>query len=139
MQEYVAGFLFDSYLEYVVLIRKEKPAWQKGKLNGVGGKIEEGETPAQAMRREFLEETGMDVEHWNQYVTLTGEGFTVHFFHARSHDPFLVKSTTDETVRVYEIENLSRLQTIPNLQWLIPCALNMPNERVRNFTITEEY
>jgi 8-oxo-dGTP pyrophosphatase MutT (NUDIX family) len=30
----------------VLLIEKQKPAWQRGKLNGVGGKIEPGENPS---------------------------------------------------------------------------------------------
>ncbi len=58
---YVAGFLFEPYMERVVLIQKEKPTWQKGRLNGVGGKMELGETPLQAMQREFREETGLDI------------------------------------------------------------------------------
>jgi 8-oxo-dGTP diphosphatase len=56
MNYYVAGFLFDSKRENVVLIRKNKPEWQADKLNGVGGKIEDGEVPAAAMFREFTEE-----------------------------------------------------------------------------------
>jgi 8-oxo-dGTP diphosphatase len=42
--QYVLGFLFDPSQKDVVLIKKLKPEWQKGKLNGVGGKIEEGES-----------------------------------------------------------------------------------------------
>jgi len=42
---YVAGFMFSPDLENVVLIEKQKPEWQKGKYNAVGGKIEDGETP----------------------------------------------------------------------------------------------
>ena len=136
--EYCAGFLFDNDLEFVVLIRKEKPAWQRGKLNGVGGKIEEGETPAEAMRREFLEETGMDIKSWEQYVTLTGEGFTVHFFHAHTDNPWAVKSTTDEAVAVFELEHLTCLQTIPNLQWLIPMAMTLEKESAMSFVVTEQ-
>lgn len=55
---YVAGFLFSENLLSVALIRKEKPAWQKGCLNAIGGKIEENETPFEAMKREFTEEAG---------------------------------------------------------------------------------
>jgi hypothetical protein len=34
----VAGFLFRNNDTEVALIRKNKPDWQKGKLNGIGGK-----------------------------------------------------------------------------------------------------
>jgi 8-oxo-dGTP diphosphatase len=53
MIEYVVGFLFNESLDQIALIRKEKPDWQRGKINGIGGKIEENESPEQAMRREF--------------------------------------------------------------------------------------
>ena len=72
MTEYVAGFFTSPYGDQVALVRKEKPAWQKGRLNAIGGKIESGETPADAMRREFLEEAGLDVSDWKHFVTLTG-------------------------------------------------------------------
>lgn len=35
---------------------KNKPDWQKGCLNGIGGKIEEGEKPIDAVFRELEEE-----------------------------------------------------------------------------------
>ena len=39
--KYVTGFLFSPDKKSVVLINKNRPAFQVGKLNGVGGKIEE--------------------------------------------------------------------------------------------------
>ena len=45
--------------EKVLLVEKDRPAWQSGKLNLVGGKIEEGETPEQAALRELKEEAGL--------------------------------------------------------------------------------
>jgi ADP-ribose pyrophosphatase YjhB (NUDIX family) len=53
--EYCVGFAF--FGSDVILIRKARPAFQKGLLNGVGGKIEFGENVFQAMIREFFEET----------------------------------------------------------------------------------
>lgn len=54
---YVLGLLFSEDASRVLLVWKNRPAWQNGKLNGIGGKIEPGETPLQAMDREFVEET----------------------------------------------------------------------------------
>ena len=31
---YVAGFVFDKELEHIYLIRKNRPSWQEGLLNG---------------------------------------------------------------------------------------------------------
>lgn len=51
-RQYVLGFLFNENLTKVVLVRKKRPEWQCGLLNGVGGKIEDGEPPLDAMVRE---------------------------------------------------------------------------------------
>ncbi len=59
MQLFVCGFCFDENRKRVVLIEKSQPAWQAGRLNGVGGKVEPGESVADAMTREFKEEAGV--------------------------------------------------------------------------------
>jgi 8-oxo-dGTP diphosphatase len=43
--------------EVLMLLRAKEP--NKGKWNGVGGKIENGETPDESCKREVLEETGL--------------------------------------------------------------------------------
>lgn len=40
MTQYCLGFAFTDHDNFVILIRKNKPAWQKGLLNGVGGESE---------------------------------------------------------------------------------------------------
>jgi 8-oxo-dGTP diphosphatase len=61
---YVVGFLFGHDKTMVALIKKSRPEWQKGMLNGIGGKIENSENALTAMRREFKEEAGADVSDW---------------------------------------------------------------------------
>ncbi len=68
--EYVLGFMFSPDEKKVLLIWKNRPSWQAGKLNGIGGKVNPGETPLEAMEREFIEETGFVAKH---YVDLTDE------------------------------------------------------------------
>jgi hypothetical protein len=51
------GFAFSPDHSRVVLIAKNRPARQAGRLNGVGGHVKPGETPAAAMAREFREES----------------------------------------------------------------------------------
>ena len=44
----------------ILLVNREKPGWM-GSWNGVGGHIEENETPTQCIIREIHEETGLKV------------------------------------------------------------------------------
>lgn len=98
MKKYVAGFLFSPDFENVVLIEKNKPAWQKGKYNGIGGKIEEGETPGEAMRREFEEEAGLSIDDWLYLCKIGTSEYEVIFFYATSQDWDNHLSCTDEEV-----------------------------------------
>jgi 8-oxo-dGTP diphosphatase len=68
---YVVGFMFNPAENAVLLIRKRRPLWQEGKLNGIGGRIEEGETPEGAMRRECVEEVGIYCDTWNHFCVLS--------------------------------------------------------------------
>jgi 8-oxo-dGTP diphosphatase len=66
---YVLGFAFNTIGDKVALIRKNKPDWQKGFLNGIGGKIEKDESKRSAMVREFEEECGIKTStyYWCYY------------------------------------------------------------------------
>lgn len=141
---YVAGFLFDSSGFRVALIEKQRPKWQRGKFNGIGGHVEEGEAPYDAMRREFHEETGIDVREWYHFATLAGESdvlWTVHFFCAHDTvDLLLVRDEpqkTDEHVTIFKVHELDFGQTIPNLRWLIPMAQSMRHESAARFMVRE--
>lgn len=37
MTFYVAGLAFSTDLQHVALIKKNRPDWQAGKFNGIGG------------------------------------------------------------------------------------------------------
>jgi 8-oxo-dGTP diphosphatase len=129
--------MFDHIGEAVLLIRKNRPAWQAGKLNGIGGRIESEETPDQAMRREFFEETGIEHQAWQCFCTLRDDrGWLVHFFYATG-DVLKAKSLTDEAVVCCGLPALSKSEALPNLQWLIPMALSMKHERINHFEIQE--
>lgn len=119
--EYVLGFLFVAGCSKVVLIRKDHPDWQRGKLNGLGGKIEPGESPAQAMEREFFEESGKRVTNWRAFVTMEFPAATVFCFAAEG-DTLGIHSPTDEWVDIFQVHTLPP-HVIPNLPWLIPLAL----------------
>jgi 8-oxo-dGTP diphosphatase len=135
-KEYVLGFCFAPRTELrgtdpdpmanhkVVLIRKNKPDWQRGLLNGVGGKIEPGESPDEAMAREWKEETGTIVDDWEPFVVMRFPGATIFVFKRMAHALPDVFTATDEPVSVWVVRDVMRHSgKIPNLNWLIPMAL----------------
>jgi 8-oxo-dGTP diphosphatase len=122
-QQYVCGFLFSKDKEQVLLMQKNRPEWQKDRLNGVGGKIEHGESEYEAMVRECQEECGLEVNNWNKFFELEGPDFVVHFFRAFA-DIYEAKSLTDEKIGVYPSQMGWGYKLLPNLRWLIPMALD---------------
>lgn len=131
MIHYCLGFLFNEDFTKVVLIRKNKPNWQKGLLNGVGGKIESHEISANAMTREFFEEAGICIATWKQFAYMKGglsseSYWRVDCFYARASDRDMMQiySPTSEQVKIYSVGILKRLKTVSNLQWLIPLAVD---------------
>jgi len=135
--EYVVGFAFDDDADFVCLIKKAKPAWQAGLMNGVGGKIEPGESPREAMIREFREETGLRCDNWNLFMELqaynpgVSGSARVYFFEARMKIQELLgaSTTTDEQVCVVSVPNIRYCECVPNLRWLVPMAVGMPRDR----------
>jgi 8-oxo-dGTP diphosphatase len=129
MIHYVTGFLFSPDKQSVVLINKNRPEWQKGYVNGVGGKIESDEIPIDAMIREFYEETGVKIYDWRKFACINGPDYIVHFFCASSDKYLSVESKTDEEVFFYELSELPDINVISNTRWLIPMALYGSHDR----------
>lgn len=133
-QSYVCGFMFDPLGALVVLVRKDRPKWQAGLLNGVGGKIEAGESPKIAMAREFQEETGVDTRaaDWEEFATLKGPDFTVHMMRTFSDDWVKVMTQETEEVRWYPVSSIKAgvYPTVRNLGFLVPLALDKSGLRL---------
>ena len=145
MTEYVAGFLFDDDMESVLLVRKKRPEWQAGRLNAIGGHIENGESPLYAMRREFCEETELVVHDWWPICGLSGEDscgneWKVHFFYAIAPLHVLGQAkSVDEPIGIFATKHTS--DRLPNLEWLIPMARSLRSgvDRAHHFKIVEKY
>jgi 8-oxo-dGTP diphosphatase len=122
---YVAGFLYSTNRSKVVLIKKARPEEQAGKLNGVGGKVENGESPDIAMQREFQEETGKVVNNWNLFLRMTDYlSYEVSFFRSFSDELNVKTMDATEPVWVVPIVELNDFTLFPNLAWIIPISLD---------------
>lgn len=127
MKKYTLGFIFNSTLDKVLLIHKLRPEWQLGKLNGLGGKVEEGENSLTCITREILEESGLITEKdlWIKIGSMNSpEKWTVDVFgYAYKGDMNNVKSIEDEQVEWFDINSLPS-NVHSNLTWLIPMTLD---------------
>lgn len=135
---YVLGFGFSD--EKLVLIEKDHPANQKGKLNGVGGKIKPDEDAWAAMTREFREETGVHIAPtaWTNVgrmigVDGQGNGFHVEVFTVDDHECESAKTMESEKIGIYDWQSMITIlhsrpdvKAMDNLGQLISlCRLNM--------------
>ena len=131
LKKYVVGILTDPDRKRILLIDKKFPSWQKGKLNGVGGKVESFDrTPKDAMIRECFEETGLTVLSWRLFMKLIRKSRNghVYFFFGISDqlDMAFPYNDVSEIVKVYDISNLPT-RIMKNLLWIIPMATDSNN------------
>lgn len=126
LEWFTCGFVFSTDYQHVVLIEKRKQ-WCYGLHNGVGGSIEETDaSPLDAHRREFVEETGLNLQNWEFFCQLTEPKAVVEFFRATAPFKLLqqIRTTTNEEVVLAEVENLHERKLMPNLAWLLPMAMS---------------
>ena len=127
LTEYSLAFIFTSLFNEVLLITKNMPLWQKGKLNGLGGHIEKNESPIAAVEREVFEETNLQIHtnEWMKVGMLSGIDWKVHVFATiytgKQSD---AQTMTDEKIDWYKINNLPK-NIISNLSWLIPLSIDI--------------
>lgn len=126
MIRYTVGFMFDDRLEKVLLIEKIKPEWQKGFLNGVGGKLKDVDSSMlHCMIREFKEETRINYTDWNHYVTIVkSDIYEVAFYYAVNDIVEYYSQQEEEKLYLIDTAKICRQKTVYNLQWLIPLALD---------------
>lgn len=127
MQAYVAGFAFNEDLTHVVMVSKLKPEWQRGKLNAVGGKIENAEMAHIAMVREFQEETSVHVPvtRWTSLTTITDiDKFIVHFYYTQlsSEAWKSIQTVEEEEIIKVSLEDMKFHKRIDNIDMLITMA-----------------
>ena len=137
--EYVAGFLFDTDRNNVVVIEKQKPVYQRWKLNGVGGKIEPGETPYQAIVREFKEEAGVHFTEWELFCEYNWKtDYKIYYYRAFNTPVYQqAKTIEEEEIMKIRVDALSHYNRMKNLDFLIPLAQNIEIDYTSPLIITE--
>jgi 8-oxo-dGTP diphosphatase len=112
-------------------VLKDRPAWQKGRLNLVGGKVERGESVSEAACRELKEESGIDVRPHDPVFLggplicghIIGNDSIIHCVKCDILSDNKIAPREGETEKVDwydwdEVKNDPRL--IPNLKLVIP-------------------
>lgn len=122
--KYVVGFAFSPDMENVLLIRKQRPEWQCGFLNGIGGKVEPGELPLEAMTRECAEESGLRIpeKDWTYIVRMDSRKNVICFYYTTAAISTAVQLTDEELV-VAKTLHSQTMPVIDNLRWMIPFCI----------------
>lgn len=150
--KYVLGFIVCRETQEILLIRKLKPEWQKDKLNGIGGKVEDKETPEYAMYREAKEETGLEIskERWINFAVMNCERgskdgvsdtWSVEVFIAIVDRKLFYQYDSPEAEKIqrmhlYELNTVNSLYGfLGNITWLVGMGIdsimnNKPFEKV---------
>ncbi|HXE61100.1 MAG TPA: NUDIX domain-containing protein [Gemmatimonadaceae bacterium] len=123
MFRYVLALLFSADRRRVVLIEKNRPAWQAGRVNALGGKLRGDETPQEAARREVREEAGVDVAAWERVLVWHDPVYTMHVVRAFDDAALGARTAEDQRVFLAAVDALPA-NAIDNLQWLVPLALD---------------
>lgn len=123
MTKYSCGFAFEG--NKVALIVKNRPAFMVGKMNGIGGHVEEDESFLDCMVREFREEAGhhTDKNQWIPFAHLTGGRSEIVFFRTYlSEMDDLLETRTDEPVVIVPVNTVNEFNAMYNVPWLLRMA-----------------
>ncbi|GGK23771.1 7,8-dihydro-8-oxoguanine triphosphatase [Caldalkalibacillus thermarum] len=123
MFEYTLCFIRRD--NHILMLNREKAPWQ-GMWNGIGGKIDPGESPDTSMKREIAEEAGLNIEpvlrgcvRWNVDHARYG-GMYVYTAELDIDIPYITPKKNDEGILdwkhidwVMDPENLGIVSNIP--------------------------
>lgn len=122
--------------EPVLLVKKNRPQWQAGRYNLVGGKVDPGEDPLTCAVRELKEESGLDTIGDPEYM---GAKCMVEY------DEVIPQPGETEEVSWHEWPEIQHSPLLlPNLQVVIPLMKQgvkqwVINDKGPHFTKLGEY
>lgn len=144
MLKYTIGFIKKG--DQILLLNREFPTWM-GNWNGVGGKIEKGETPLACILREIKEETGITLAHatykgivsWQ--VDQQREGGMYAYF-AELPDTYEYPTPIKRAEGILDWKNIDWIlhpknTGVANLSYFLPHVLNESGLYHHEFTYTD--
>ncbi|HLU23871.1 MAG TPA: 8-oxo-dGTP diphosphatase [Bacillaceae bacterium] len=136
MYKYTICFIRQG--DNILLLNRENPEWM-GIWNGVGGKIDAGETPLQCILREVEEETGivLDTAEYKGIVSWISGGMYVFVAELPDEFHFATPVKTDEGILDWKkIDWIlhPHNQGMANLKYFLPAILNDPINYEHRFT-----
>lgn len=123
MLDYVLALLFTADAREVVLVRKTRPAWQAGRVNALGGKMDDDEAVSDSARREVREEAGIDVDGWEEFLVWHDPEYRLRAVRAFDEAARGARTAEDQEVFLARVDALPP-NVIDNLRWIIPLALD---------------
>ena len=120
---FVLALLYSVDRRHVVLMRRTRPAWQAGRVNALGGRLQPGESAVAAARREVREECGVDVAEWREVLVWEDAEYVMHVMRGVSELALEARTIEDQEVFLADVRALPD-NVIDNLRWLVPLALD---------------
>jgi 8-oxo-dGTP diphosphatase len=141
---YVVGFAFNTQRDTVLLIHKQRPEWQKGLLNGIGGHVEKhDQSYHNAQAREFLEETGVWVspDRWRHFAKIEHGDSRCYCFTTVTDNIYAANSRTDEQIVLAKLaatclplkSNIFPYEPVRNLRYLVSLAADEEQKNIPVF------
>lgn len=113
------AIIFNKHMEVLLLQRSSfKNQWMPEKWGLVGGGVEEGEEPIDAVAREIKEEIGLDIDDFREkFVLQRNEDSVEHMFVAKydGENSDVELNEEHQDYGWYDVNDIEKLDIVPNL------------------------